>query len=75
MVDDKRPGYNPNQNILEANTVDMENTNTGFKCDLLSNGFKFRGNESNVNGALLYLYAAFAKFPFLSSNNIPGVAR
>ena len=73
--DDKRPGYNPNQNILEANTVDSENTNTGFKCDLLSNGFKFRGNESNVNGALLYLYAAFAKFPFLSSNNIPGVAR
>jgi hypothetical protein len=76
MYDNKRPkSTNPTPNILEANTTDAENTNSNFNCDILSNGFKFRGTESNVNGASNYLYWAFAEEPLVSSNNIPATAR
>ena len=74
--DDKRPGYNPNQNILEANRDRVENTNTGFKFDILSNGFKPRAFESNVNNdAYQYLYTAFAESPFVNSLGVPTNAR
>ena len=76
MYDNKRPNSaNPTPNILEANTTDAENTDANFKCDLLSNGFKFRGTESNVNDTSNYLYWAFAEEPIVSSNNIPATAR
>ena len=58
MYDNKRPSsINPTSNIVEANTSDTENTDSNFKCDFLSNGFKFRGTESNVNDTnASYLY-------------------
>ena len=77
MYDNKRPNsINPTPNILEANTTDVANTSSNFNCDILSNGFKFRGTESNVNdGGASYLYWAFAEEPIVSSNNIPATAR
>jgi len=43
---------------------------------LLSNGFKIRVSSANRNqNGVAYYYAAFAKFPFVSSNSIPTVAR
>tara|TARA_Y100001937_G_scaffold21044_1_gene29590 strand:- start:31 stop:1098 length:1068 start_codon:yes stop_codon:yes gene_type:complete len=76
MYDNKRPGYNVTQNILEANTSDTENTDANFKCDFLSNGFKFRGTESNVNdNGASYIYSAFAEEPLVSSNEVPATAR
>ena len=76
MYDNKRPNSaNPTPNILESNTSDTENTDANFKCDFLSNGFKFRGTESNVNDTSNYLYWAFAEEPIVSSNNIPATAR
>ena len=76
MIDNKRPGYNVTQNILEANTSDAENTNTNFKFDFLSNGFKFRGTESNFNDTNYnYFYWAIAEAPLVGSNNVPCTAR
>ena len=77
MYDNKRPNsLNPTPNILEANTTDAENTSSNFNCDFLSNGFKFRGTESNVNDtSASYLYWAFAEAPFVGTNNIPCTAR
>ena len=76
MYDNKRPNsINPTSYILEANTTDAENTSSNFKCDFLSNGFKFRGTESNVNDtSASYLYWAFAEAPFVGTNNIPSTA-
>ena len=42
---------------------------------MLSNGFKARSVSSQVNSAQEYVYAAFAEFPTVSSNDVPGVAR
>ena len=76
MIDNKRPGYNVTQNILEANTTDAENTNANFKFDFLSNGFKFRGTESNFNDTGYdYIYMAFAEEPLVSSNGVPATAK
>ena len=76
MYDNKRPNsINPTSYILEANTTDAENTSSNFKCDFLSNGFKFRGTESNVNDtSASYLYWAFAESPFVGTNNIPSTS-
>ena len=74
--DNKRPGYNVNQNVLFANASTLETTTAPFACDLLSNGFKFRGSESDVNSnGYNYIYMAFAEYPLVSSNSKAGVAR
>ena len=77
MYDNKRPNSsNPTPNILEANTNDAENTSSNFNLDIVCNGFKFRGTESNVNdGGYDYLYWAVAEAPLVGSGNIPANAR
>jgi len=80
LFDGKRAGYNafnyrlyPNNNAVEAESTDY--------IDLLSNGFKIRtgsGGTSthDVNSSgKLFIYAAFAEFPLVSSNDIPATAR
>jgi hypothetical protein len=62
----------PNSLItLDAAEID------GFKdIDILSNGFKCRSADGAVNTVSgNYIYAAFAEFPIVSSNDNPGVAR
>ena len=73
--DDKRPGYNVNQNVLFANTNATETTTSPFACDLLSNGFKFRGTEGGTNTSSTYVYMAFAEAPFVNSKGVPCNAR
>lgn len=56
-------------NVLEirANGALAEgvSADTTRDIDVLSNGFKFRGNaETDVNAANTYIYAAFAEYPF-----------
>jgi hypothetical protein len=59
---------------LFSNLSDAEAANTDF--DLLSNGFKVRGNDLNFNGSgNNYIYMAFAENPFVSSKGIPTTAR
>ena len=51
---------------------------TGDWLDILSNGFKLRttnANEINTGAADYICYAAFAEFPFVSSNSKAGTAR
>jgi hypothetical protein len=74
IIDSARNIYNLGTNFLRANSADPENYynfstgNAGtFPIDFLSNGFKYRldnsGADVNANGGT-YIYAAFAEAPF-----------
>ena len=74
IIDDKRLGYNVDNNRLKANENSAEST--GDYIDLLANGFKIRTASADYNtSGQEYMFVAFAKFPTVSSNDIPGVAR
>ena len=76
MFDDKRAGYNEANYIIYANTNATEDAGATPRIDLLSNGFKMRNADVDHNGdGSSYCYMAFAKYPFVSSNNVPTVAR
>ena len=63
IYDNKREGYNFNNDPLYANLSHAEGT-TDY-IDLLSNGFKVRNTHGNINGSGgTYIYAAFAENPF-----------
>ena len=74
MFDNKRLGYNVDNNEVVANTSAAEETYD--ELDILSNGFKMRANgtSTNLNGDK-YIYMAFAENPFVSSTAIPACAR
>ena len=61
MFDDKRLGYNVDNNELQANESDAETTTD--MIDILSNGFKLR-IATDPNVAETYIYMAFAENPF-----------
>jgi hypothetical protein len=68
--DNKRSGYNTENNDLFANLSNAENSYPTPQMDLLSNGFKLRAadaahalNELNTSSAT-YIFAAFAEAPF-----------
>jgi hypothetical protein len=68
------PGpLNPNTRILRPNTTGDFLSGTAYHVDFLANGFKWRTTEGNINNSGdTFIYAAFAKFPTVSSNDIPG---
>ena len=72
IFDNKRAGYNVQNNRINANTGSTQGTDV--RLDLLSNGFKSR-NTGNPNTATLWIYAAFAEAPFVNSNGVPCNAR
>ena len=74
MYDNKREGYNVDNDHLKASASDAEGTSDDM--DLLSNGFKMRtsGGGENGNGDK-YIYMAFASEPLVGTNNIPATAR
>ncbi len=65
MFDDKREGYNVDNDSLLANTTGAETTTD--MVDLVSNGFKLR-IATDPNVAETYIYAAFAENPFKYAN-------
>ena len=74
IFDNKRNGFNPDNNALNANLNDSEGA-TDY-LDILSNGFKIRTTDGLVNEVDSdYFYIAFAEAPFVGSNNIPATAR
>ena len=74
ISDNKRLGYNVDNNDLEANSTAVEGTDDNF--DIVSNGFKIRRDVAGLNTAGgKNLYMAFAEFPLVSSNDVPTVAR
>ena len=77
MFDNKREGYNPDNDFLQPNTSNTEGTEAGAKIDLLSNGFKLRGSGGGIgqtnNSGSTYIYMAFASEPLVGDN--PATAR
>ena len=76
MYDNKRPGFNLNNNHLFANTSAVETASSANTMDLLSNGFKVRSSNNGLNrSGATFTYYAFAESPFVNSNKIPNNAR
>ena len=74
MWDNKRLGYNPDNNHLQPH--DNDAFGTADTLDLLSNGFKIRESGAGTNGSgNTYIYTAFAEVPFVNSNGVPCNAR
>jgi hypothetical protein len=77
IFDNKRLGYNVDNNPLYPNVGNAEGTEDNI--DILSNGFKWRTTDGALNGdGSSYIYTAFAENPFVSSpdnGSIPGCAR
>ena len=75
MFDNKRGGYNGADYWLYANTTNSENAGGG-NIDLLSNGFKFRSSEGDINAnGVTYIYMTFADNPLVNSESVPGTSR
>ncbi len=78
MHDNRRSssgGFNHIDKTLYPHLSNSEDTGTARGMDMLSNGFKFTGNdEGNTNGDN-YIFMAFAEAPLVGSNNVPCTAR
>ena len=73
MFDNKRLGYNVDNNNLVPNTTSIEATTD--RLDIVSNGFKFRATSGSVNASGdTYIYMAFGQ-SLVGSNNVPCTAR
>ena len=72
IMDSKRLGYNEANYQLIANSTLADQT--PVRADLLSNGFKARSTNGEVNNGS-YIYMAFAEAPFVNSNGVPCNAR
>ena len=74
LFDNKRLGYNVDNNYLLPNLTNAEGT-TDY-IDFTSNGFKIRYNGAGINhsGTSNY-YMAFAESPLVNSNGVPNNAR
>ena len=74
VFDNKRLGYNVNNNTLFANQTATENTEASI--DFLSNGFKIRGTQTRLNtSGGTYIFMVFAEESFVSSSGVPATAR
>ena len=69
MWDNQRGPYNVITTSLAANSNAAGNTGAAQYNDLLSNGFKIRGTDTETNGSdSTYIFAAFAETPFKTAN-------
>ena len=73
MFDNKRIGYNVANYKLLPNSASQETTDV--QIDMLSNGFKIRTSDSEINSGATHIYMAFAENPFVTSKGIPTTAR
>jgi len=74
IYDSQRSPYNEIDDQLIADTTAAETTGSE-ELDFLSNGFKIRTADSDVNtSAGTYVYAAFAEYPFGGTDVTPATA-
>ena len=70
---------NPNNPVTKNIRVDSniaEADASALDIDFLSNGFKNRSNNAQLNSnGVAYIYMAFAEHPFVSSEGVPTTAR
>jgi hypothetical protein len=65
IYDSTRGPTNTLNNVLRPNTDNQETATDERKIDFVSNGFKLRGTDGNVNASSKsYFYVAFAEHPF-----------
>jgi len=67
-------GFNHIDKTLYPHLSNSEDTGTGRGMDMLSNGFKFTGNDEGNTSNQNYIYMAFGQ-SIVGSNNIPATAR
>jgi hypothetical protein len=69
--------FNEMTNTLQPSTNGAEDGNTTYNdIDMLSNGFKIREDNDNINATgQSYIFMAFAEAPLVGSNNVPATAR
>ena len=79
ILDNKREGFNPENDQLHPNTNGVESMGSGTTLDLLSNGFKLRVTDDDKNGSGdPYIFMAFAENPFVGNDSgtaVPVTAR
>ena len=77
IKDSTRSPFNTVDDYVKANASAAEDTGvSSHGMDFLSNGFKHRGNNDEVNASgEAYIYLAFAESPFVSSSGVPATAR
>ena len=77
ILDNKREGFNPENDQLHPNTNGVESMGSGTTLDLLSNGFKLRVTDDDKNGSGdPYIFMAFAENPFVTAGTkAAGTAR
>ena len=77
LFDNKRNAFNVTSRSLKSNESDAEeNSSSANNVDLLSNGFKLRDGNNDINASGgTYVYMAFAEHPFVSSKGVPTTAR
>jgi hypothetical protein len=68
VQDTARSTHNPTKNFLEWDTSDAEQSNAYSEMDILSNGFKCRGNSGRFNDSATYVYGAWGDVPFKYNN-------
>jgi hypothetical protein len=67
--DVKRSEFNVMNDYLVPNESSEERENTAVNVDFVSNGFKWRNSDDDMNGSGdTYIYLAFAESPFKYSN-------
>ena len=68
MTDTSRFNINPAENLVWADSSAAESTTNNYDVDILSNGFKLRGNSNTMNqSGSTYIYMAFAENPMKHS--------
>jgi len=73
LFDNKRDGYNPDNNALHPNEYFSEQTDD--EIDILSNGFKIRNsNQETGHNGHRYIFIAFGQ-SIVGSNDVPATAR
>jgi len=77
MLDNARSEYNVTDDVQYSNLAQADNANsTTTRVDNVSNGFKVRGTNTNINASgSTYIYMAFAENPFGGDSAAPATAR
>jgi hypothetical protein len=76
ILDTERDPINVSDAVLAADKTTAETTYSTIKIDILSNGYKIRGTQTNLNASgSTYIYMAFAENPFGGDGVAPATAR
>ena len=68
VMDDKRNTYNLVTKTLKPDSNAVEASGAKGDCDFVSNGIKFRINDTGNDSAASYIFLAFAESPFKYAN-------